>query len=466
MTRRLAILLSLLVVLAAIAGIVLPPYFREYGPRFRARQDFGIPVAAADQWVSAMPVKGSAAPRPVGQSDYRPHPFDWPQWLGPDRSGISRENDLLQDWPEDGPKLVWQADFVGEGYSTPTVAGGRVFTMGNRSGKEYVLALSEADGGEIWNATVGPVRANGGGYGGPRCSPTVDGDRLFALGINGDLVCLDPATGRERWRKDLRKEFGGNVGGWGYCESPLVDGDRVICTPGGKDATLVALDKRKGSVIWKGPVPAADAAAYSSAMAVDVGGQREYIQFLSGGVVGLSGDGHFLWRYAEPSCGMANCSTPIFRDDSVFAASNYGIGGGRARLLATEGGVRAEQVYFTKHMKNHHGGMVLVDGHIYGADGDRLTCVDWENGKMAWSQAKTGKGSISCADGRLYYRDERGPMLLVEVNPRKYVEHGRFEPPGRSGNPAWPHPVIANGKLYLRDQHLLYCYDAKKPSVS
>jgi outer membrane protein assembly factor BamB len=409
----------------------------------------------------ALAVSIGGPPRAAGPSDYASHQFDWPQWQGPDRTAVSKETGLLQSWPSAGPRLVWQADYLGLGYSTPTVAGGRVFTMGNRGNTEYVLALSESDGGEVWNASVGAVRANGGGYPGPRCSPTVDGDHVYALGLSGDLLCLEAATGKELWRKDLHKDFGGVVGGWGYSESPLIDGDKLICTPGGKDATLVALNKNTGALIWKGAVPGGDQAHYASMIAVDVAGQREYVQFLGGGVVGLSGDGGFLWRYAKPSCGTANCSSPIFHDDAIFAAANYGNGGGLAKLDANGGSVKASEVYFTKHMKNHHGGMVLIDGFIYGADDARLTCLDWKTGAVQWSEAKAGKGSIASADGRLYYRNEGGPILLVDASPQKYVERGRFEPPQKSGMNSWPHPVIANGKLYIRDQVYLFCFDLK-----
>jgi outer membrane protein assembly factor BamB len=390
-------------------------------------------------------------------------PFDWPQWQGPERTAVSRETGLLADWPEGGPPLVWKIDGLGEGFSTPTVAGGRIFTMGNRGKSEYVLAFGEASGRELWAAEVGPVRANGGGYAGPRCSPTADGDLVYALGINGDLLCLEVATGKEVWRKDLRKDFGGRVGGWGYSESPLIDGDRLLCTPGGEAATVVALHKKTGEAIWKGIVPQHDHAHYASIIAVQVAGERQYVQFVSGGVVGLSGTGAYLWRYDRPHNSTANCSTPIFHDDCVFAASGYGVGGGLARLTpGSESKFRAEEVYFTKHMKNHHGGMVLVGEYLYGSDEGRLACLEFKTGKVKWAEARAGKGSIACADGRLYYRNEGGPMILVELNPEKYVEHGRFTPSGKSGQPAWPHPVIANGKLYLRDQGLLFCYDVKQ----
>lgn len=388
--------------------------------------------------------------------------FDWPQWQGKDRIAISQEKSLLPDWPKEGPKLVWEVKSLGEGYSTPTVAAGRIFSMGNRDQIEYVIALAEKDGAELWATALGPVRANGGGYPGPRCSPTVDGERVYALGLNGDLICALAASGKEVWKRNLRdRDLQGRPGGWGYCESPLIDGDTLLCTPGGRGCTLAAFNKLTGELIWKGVVPQGDQAAYASILAAEVHGQRQYIQFLSGGVVGLSTDGTFLWRYNAPHNGTANCSTPIYHDGEVFAASGYGTGGGLARLVKDGTGTKAEEVYFTKNMKNHHGGMVLLDGYVYGSDEGLLTCLEWKTGEVAWAERKAGKGSIASADGRLYYRNEGGPIVLVEVNPQKYVEQGRFSPPRKSGKPSWPHPVIANGKLYIRDQELLFCYDVK-----
>jgi outer membrane protein assembly factor BamB len=411
---------------------------------------------------------GTAEPPPNRTAGERanavgaPSKFDWPQWQGTDRSGVSPEAGLLKEWPKDGPTLLWNAKGCGDGYSTPSVSAGRIFLMGNRDKKEYVLALSDEGGKELWAFEVGPVHGSDGGYPGPRCTPTVDGDRVYALGLAGDLVCLSVDKGKLVWRKDLKKEFKGQVGGWGYSESPLIDGQLLICTPGGKEATLVALDKMTGEPKWKSSVPDGNAANYSSPIAYDVDGQRQYAQFLSGGVVGVSaGDGKFLWKYKNPANGTANCSTPIFHDGGIFAASGYGTGGGMAALERKGDEWQADQKWFTKEIKNHHGGVVLIDGYLYGSNEGMLVCIDWKTGKTKWDSRVTGKGSIAAADGRLYYRNEGGPVFLVEVNPEKYVQHGKFEQPMRSGKPSWPHPVIANGKLYLRDQDVLLCYDVK-----
>ncbi|MGO8752300.1 MAG: PQQ-binding-like beta-propeller repeat protein [Thermoguttaceae bacterium] len=397
-----------------------------------------------------------------------PQKFDWPQWQGPDRNAISKEHGLLKTWPKEGPPLAWKAKGVGGGYSAPSIAAGLVFGMGDRGNDEVVWALAEKDGKEAWAMRIGPVykQRRPQGKEGPGCTPTVDGELLYALGLGGDLVCLRSADGEAVWRKSLSADFGGKAPAWSYRESPLVDGDKVICTPGGQEATLVALNKKTGETIWKSQVPDGPMAAYASAIAVDCAGQRQYVQFTQKGVVGVAAaDGKFLWRYDAPANRMGiNCSTAVSSDCRMFASSAYGTGGGLVKLSRDEhGGVKAEQVYFTKNMQNHHGGMILLDGYLYGAtggnEGGRLCCLDFGTGKVMWDDRDVPKGSVVLADDLLYYRTETGTMILVEPKPKKYVERGRFSQPDRSQAKAWPHPVVANGRLYLRDQDLLLCYD-------
>jgi outer membrane protein assembly factor BamB len=403
-----------------------------------------------------------------------PRSFDWPQWQGPDRDGISKETGLLKEWPKDGPPLAWEVKDLGGGYSTPSVAAGRIFGMSNRGGDEVVWALSEKDGKKLWARRLGRAffqRAPQGKEG-PGCTPTVDGDRLYVLGLGGDLACLGVTDGKVIWHKNLVDDFGGRVPRWSYRESPLVDGDQVICTPGGPDATLVALNKKTGATVWKSRVPGSPGAAYASAIAFTFGGVRQYAQFTQRGVVGVAAaDGRFLWRFDRPAARTGiNCTTPVYHDGKVFATAAYGAGAEMVQLRKAEGGgIQAEQVYFTRKMQNHHGGVVLLNGYLYGAsggnEGGALVCLDFRTGKVLWDQRDHGrqppKGAIAYADGRLYYRAERGTMCLIEPSPKQYVERGRFEPPDRSAKPAWPHPVIANGKLYLRDQDVLLCYDVK-----
>jgi outer membrane protein assembly factor BamB len=406
--------------------------------------------------LASLALLSSAAP-PDGSGD-------WPQWRGPDRTGVARETGLLKSWPPDGPRLVWKARGLGGGHSTPSIAGGRIFGMSYRGEEEVVWALDAASGKELWSTRIARANFSIGqqAHAGSNSTPTVDGDRLYGLGISGDLVCLQVSDGKLLWTKNLVKEFGGRVPGWGYSESPLIDGEKVIATPGGRSATLVALNKQNGDVLWNAQVPGGSDAQYASAITADVAGQREVIQFLRGGVVGVAAsDGKFLWRYQNPANGTANCATPIYRDSLVFAASGYGTGGGLARLTSSPTGVTATEVYFTRRMQNHHGGVVLVGDSLYGFDGSNLTCLNFKTGDVAWSDRSVGKGSLVCADGYLYVRSERGAVALVEATPAGYVEKGRFEQPDRSGEPAWSHPVVAGGRLYLRDQDLLLCYAVK-----
>jgi outer membrane protein assembly factor BamB len=408
------------------------------------------------------------------QPDAGAKPFDWPQWQGPDRTAVSKETGLLKEWPKGGPPLAWKVKGLGGGYSAPSVAAGRIFGMSNRGNEEVVWALAEPDGKELWATRLGGAfggQSRPQGKEGPGCTPTIDGDLAYALGMGGDLVCLRVGDGKVVWRKSLTADFGGTAPTWSYRESPLVDGDKLIVTPGGREATLVALNKKTGEVIWKARVPGGDAAAYSSAIAIDAGGQRQYVQLLRGGLVGVAAeDGKFLWRYDHPANRMGiNISTPLYHDGQVFAASAYNTGGGLAKLSKDgKGGVKAEEVYFTRAMQNHHGGMILLDGYLYGASGGNeggyLACLDFKTGKVMWDErGRRGvkKGSVAFADGRIYYRQEDGTMILFEPSPKEYLQRGRFEQPDRSSQPAWPHPVVANGKLYLRDQDVLLCYDVK-----
>lgn len=390
---------------------------------------------------------------------------DWPGWRGPRRDGLSQEQGLLAAWPEGGPKLAWQIRGLGDGYGAPAVAGGQLYLLGSREADECLLALDAADGHPLWETRLGTL-ADGGGYRGSRSTPTVDGDRLYALGSNGELVAARRDNGQLVWRHNLREEFGGSPGGWSYCESPLIDGQVLICTPGGADATLLALDKLSGQPLWRCSAKQLGEgyirAAYASPIVAEIQGTKQYVQFLSGGVVGVrAADGQLLWNYDHPANGTANCSTPLCRGDEVFAASGYGTGGGKAKILGRGAEQRAEEQYFVRQLQNHHGGMVLVGDHIYGTNDQALLCVDWRTGEIAWQERSVGKGSVVYADGHLIVRSEGGPVALVAADPSGYQEHGRFDQPDRSGQNAWSHPVVAGGRLYLRDWDLLLCYELK-----
>jgi alcohol dehydrogenase (cytochrome c) len=580
--------------------------------------------------------------------------FDWPQWQGPDRTAHSKETGLLKEWPKDGPPLAWKITGLGGGDSTPSIANGRIYGMSTRGQDEFVWALSEKDGKEIWAVKVAPaLRQNfHQSQEGPSATPTVDGDRLYVVGLAGNVACLQAADGKVLWQRSFVTDFGGSSPMWSFRESPLVDGDKVICTPGAQDAMLVALDKLTGKTIWKTTVPAstnsatsppggggggrggfggfsiastvgpqmfsqadankdqklsraeftaladawfdrldtnksgqvtaaqfaerfydavpraenasggnasaprtpsrstapafataADAdkdgsvtrvelkntftkwydqwdaektgalteeklraglnaalpapqfgggvgagggrgfggrgggnsagAGYSSAIAIDFEGQRQYVQFTSKGVIGVAAaDGKLLWRYDRPANGMGiNISTPFYHEGRVFAASAYGAGGGVVKLSKeANGGIKAEEVWFSRNMENHHGGVVLIDGTLFGANGGNgggyPVALDFQTGDVLWNEKdadkrRLRKGSVAVADGRIYYRAEEGSIVLIEPSRKEYLERGRFEQPDRTRLPAWAHPVIANGKLYIRDQDTLYCYDVK-----
>jgi outer membrane protein assembly factor BamB len=399
---------------------------------------------------------------------------DWPQWQGPERNSMSREHGLLQEWPPDGPPLAWRVNGLGGGYSAPSIADGRIFGMSHRGEDEVVWALSESDGSPLWATRLGPALQQSWPQGkeGPGATPTIDGERLYVMGLAGNVACLRVGDGTIVWQRSLQDVFGAPVPTWSFRESPLVDGDKVVVTPGAEGATLVALDKHTGETLWKSEVPGNPQAAYSSAIAIDLDGQRQYVQFTAKAVVGVAAsDGALLWRYDAPANSHGiNISTSLHDRGRVFAASAYGNGGGLVRLSRdANGGVAAEEVYFTNKMQNHHGGMILFDGSLYGANGGNsggyLVCLDFETGEVQWNQRRDGrqapKGAVAFADGRLYYRTEDGPMLLIEPDAEQYLERGRFEQPDRSDKPAWTHPVIANGKLYLRDQDALLSYDIR-----
>lgn len=391
-------------------------------------------------------------------------PGDWPQFRGPTRDLHNRETGLLTEWPSEGPELLWKTAGLGEGYSSVSIKGDTIYTMGTIGEYEHLFALALTDGSRKWTVRTGANRSDNTGNG-PRSTPTVDGDYVYALGAYGDLVCVEADSGQVVWKLNIVKESRGNVPTWGICESVLIDGEKLICTPGGNTATMVALNKKTGKPIWASIVEGKPSAAYSSPIVIEVGGVRQYVNFVHTGVVGIrAADGFPLWMRRESANDTANCSSPLYADGHVFTASAYGTGGALFRLSSQGTQTRAELVFETKQMKNHHGGMVLIDGYVYGFDEGILTCLDLRTGKPAWQNRSVGKGSLAYADGHLYLRSEEGPLALAEANPREYVEKGRFSQPERSWLPAWAHPVVAGGRLYIRDQDKLLVFNVRKSS--
>jgi outer membrane protein assembly factor BamB len=408
---------------------------------------------------------------------------DWPQFQGPDRNNVSRDTGLLKAWPSGGPKLLWTSPDCGLGYSGPAVVGDRLYCMGSEEGKdkEFVFALDVTTGKQVWRTPIAALRKDKNFTdqygGGPRCTPTVAGEALYVLGAQGDVACLETATGKLRWEKNLVKDFDGKLmtpGVWGYSESPLVDGDKLICCPGGEKGTVAALDKKTGDLLWRSK-DLTDDAAYSSAVVAEVAGGRQYVVHTGKGVAGVAAaDGKLLWRQEGKNYRTAVIPTPIVHGDLVYATTDYGGGCMLIKLTPSGQGIKAELVYRNKVMDNHHGGVVLIGGHVFGSNGNAMTkpklpfvCQDLMTGNAVW-QETLEPSSVVLADGFIYcYGQETGTVVRVRASAAKFEEAGRFTIPKASAQHApkgaiWTHPVIANGHLYLRDQELLYCYDLRE----
>ncbi len=404
--------------------------------------------------------------------------LEWPTWRGPNRDAVSLETGLLTEWSQDGPPLLWQANGLGKGYSSVAISNGRIFTTGQIRDKSdrkrtqtVLMALDLADGAQLWTAPLDTDRKQ------PNAAPTIDGNRVYALGRVGDLVCVDAPTGKTLWKKNLTRDFGGKMmSGWGYSESPLVDGDLLICTPGAKDAMIVALDKKTGETVWKNIAPddlgkrGRDGAGYSSIVISNAGGIKQYVQLTGRGVIGVAADdGRFLWNYNRVANGTANISTPIVKDDYVFASTGYNTGAALFELKRSGDGIEAEEKYFLgpKEMQNHHGGMVRIGDYIYCGHGHNQgypLCIEMETGKVAWRPSEgAGENSaaVAYADGHLYYRYQDGIMALVQATPNAYNLKGSFKLATVNGR-SWPHPVVLGGRLYIRDNDALLCYDVKQ----
>ena len=384
---------------------------------------------------------------------------DWPQWQGPDRTGLSKETGLLKSWPAGGPPKLWSISTLGAGYGSLSIQRDRVFVQAARGRESSVFCLNRADGKTVWVQSLGSTLPQDRGDG-PRGTPTIDGDLLYALSENGDLACLKFKDGAVAWQRNLLQDFRGGNPHWLLSESPLLDGDRLIVTPGGSDACIVALDKQTGKTVWtsKG---LSDPAGYSSCIAADVGGVRVLMTLTASAGVGVrASDGKLMWRYNKVSNRTANITTPIFRDNKVFYTSAYGTGCALLGLKASNGAVEANEIYFSSEMMNHHSGVVLVNKHLYGFSNSVLTAMEFETGKVAWRDRSVGKGSLTYADGNLYLLSENNVAGLAEATPEGYREKGRF-PIEDQGLPSWTHPVVSDGRLYLRNQKMLMCYNVK-----
>ncbi len=385
---------------------------------------------------------------------------DWPQWRGPSRSAISPETGLLGAWPAAGPPRAWAATNLGSGFGSIAVSRDRVYVQGMRGGQSLVSALNRADGTLVWTKPVGRAVDNYQGPG-PRGTPTVDGDRLYVLTENGDLASLQQQDGTIVWQRNILRDFGGRNIGWLLSESPLVDGNNVIVSPGGRAAGMAALDKTTGKTVWVSK-ELSDEAGYSSPIVADVQGVRTIMALTSEAGVGVrASDGKLMWRHPSVANGTANIATPVFSDNRVFYTSDYGTGGALLALRAEKGEVRAQEVYFTRDMQNHHGGVIVVNGYLYGFNNAILTCMEFATGKVMWRHRSVGKGSLAYADGHLYLLSENNVVGLAEATPAAYREKARFTIPDQ-GWPSWAHPVISGGRLYIRDQGILTAFDIRQ----
>ena len=384
---------------------------------------------------------------------------DWPQWRGPDRSDVGTETGLLKTWPTSGPSVVWSISGLGEGYGSVAIKGNRVFVQGAKDGQSAVFCLNRADGKTVWVKTLGATLGQDRGPG-PRGTPTIDSDRLYALTENGDLGCLKLSDGSIVWARNILKDFGGRNPRWLISESPLVDGARLIVTPGGEGASIVALDKITGKTIWQ-TKELSDEAGYSSCVLADIQGVHTIVGFTGRAGVGVrASDGKLMWRYERVSNRTANISTPVVFDNKVFYTSAYDTGCALLGLKAEGGEVKAQEIYFNREMMNHHGGVVLINGYVYGFNNAILSCVEFATGKTVWRDRSVGKGTLTYADGQLFLLSENNVVGLAEASPTGYRETGRFHIADQ-GWPSWAHPVVCAGKLYIRNQGTLACYDVK-----
>lgn len=399
---------------------------------------------------------------------------DWPQWRGPNQDGVSAEKGLLQDWPAGGPKLVWDVKGVGNGYSSVATAGDRIATTGEVNGQSSVICLNAKDGSQVWVEAIGKTGTPGCcNAGGPRITPTIDtaAGLVFAISQYGEVAALNWKDGKEVWKKDMIRDFGGQLPEWGYSSAAVVDGNNVMVTPGGAQGSVVALDKKSGKQVWQ-TSELKDSAHYSSLVIATIDGVKQYIQLTEKSLTGINPtDGKLLWRTAFPG-NVAVIPTPVVFGNLVYITSGYSVGSMCFELKKNGSKFDVTELWKNKQMVNHHGGVVRVGPNVYGfSDSKGWTCQDIKTGNVLWQEKNRfqeksgGKGAVTYADNRLIVRtEEKGTIALIEASPDGYKEHGRFEQPNRSGQAAWPHPVVSNGKLYIRDEDHLLCYDISAKS--
>jgi outer membrane protein assembly factor BamB len=397
---------------------------------------------------------------------------DWPQWRGPERTGIATGEKMRSDWDAHPPKLLWMSEGMGEGYASLAITKGRLYTTGNKDGAQAVICANASDGKVLWTTPITDKNPKH-SYTGSRCTPTVDGDRVYAVSSDGKLACLQASDGSLLWSHSFNEWGGKMMSGWGYSESPLVDGDLVLCTPGGESAMVVALNKQDGSLVWKCAVPALgdagkDGAGYSSIVVSNGAGVKQYVTTVGRGVIGVrASDGKFLWGYNRVANGTANIPTPIIDGDYVFASTGYQTGAALLKLVKSGDEVQAEEQYFLdpKKFQNHHGGMVKIGDFIFAGHQHNKgfpICINWKTGETVWGgdirPVGDGSAAITCVGNQIIFRYQNGTIALIEANPKAYTFHGQFKPEHQERE-SWSHPVVVDGKMYLREQDKLMCYD-------
>jgi outer membrane protein assembly factor BamB len=399
----------------------------------------------------------------------------WPQWRGPKRDNVSTETGLLTEWPEAGPPLVWQVKGLGEGIHPVSVADGRIYTLGSQEREECVVALDEQTGNLLWTTKVAtdlPLQSRLMRWLSQR-SPTVDADRLYTVTAVGDLICLQATDGKELWRKNFPEEFGGRPGVFGFCDRPLIDGDNLICKTGSADAAVVALNKKTGNVVWKTAYPENKRGTYGALVVSEGGGVRQFVGFREKELAGIAAaDGRVLWRYGKNSARITNTSTPIAVGDLIVSANGYGGGLAILKLSGENGKIVLDEQHFSRpgfSFDPFTDSTAVVDGYLYATGGSGLpTCIEVASGKVMWqARPNAGRGKIAFiyADGHLYCRFQDGTMTLVPATPEKYVEKGHFTIPDHVESSGATFPVIAGGRLYLRDNNNLFCYDIRRTAT-
>jgi len=397
----------------------------------------------------------------------------WPQWRGPNRDGKSPDTGLLKSWPADGPKQMWKVTGIGQGFSNVSIGGGLIYTTGrkeagspaqgppaksvfSREGKRLHMTAIDMQGKVKWrkNVTEAYVRS----YKGARATPTYDNGNLYLETGTGVVGCYDAKTGETKWTRNM-KEFDAKRIQWGFTEAVLIVGDLAVVSPGGEKSFMVALNKATGETVWQSG--AFGGAQYSSPIYVVYQGVPMIINGAHKGLIGVHAKtGKILWTKEFASGNVASVPTPAFSDGYVFWAVGYGRGGICLKLSVSGEEVTVTEVWRSKDMDCHHGGYVILDGYIYGNHRNGWTCLDLKSGQKQWFAEGVGKGSLTYADGMAYlYGEKEGKAALAAFSPKGMAIAGTFSVPG--SGPSWPHPVVAGGRLYLRYDETLYCFNVK-----